>query len=339
MFLRNCWYAAGWSTELGPGPTARTILGEPVAIYRTADGEPAALADRCRHRAAPLSRGIRSGDRLICERHGLEYAPDGRCVKIPRQEYVPPGARVKSYPVVERWNVVWIWMGAPEAADPASIPDLTWLDDPEWVASPGRFRVKANYQLLVDNLLDLTHVIYLHRNTIAGDPAEATAPTRTERFVDKVTVGRWMMDIAPPPLFAQAGGFAGNVDRWQLVTWLPPSNIYLDIGCARAGSGAREGDRSQGISIWSTHLITPETAATTHYHWAYARNFAIEDAALTEILYQGSKATFHEDVEMIDAQQERLAETGVDGLVDIRADHAQLQARSLLAEMILAESA
>ena len=338
MFLRNCWYAATWSKDLGRGPFARTLLGEPVVMYRKENGEPVALADRCCHRAAPLSRGVCIGDRLECGYHGLQYDADGRCVLVPGQSTVPPGARVKSYPVRQKWNVIWIWMGTAEAAEEALIPDLPWLDDAGWIATPGHFHMKGHYQLIIDNLLDLTHVIYLHKNTIAGDPAEAITPTKTRRLENGLSVGRWMIDIAPPPLFAEAGGFDTNVDRWQQVTWLAPSNIFLDIGCATTGTGAPDGDRSQGISIWSTHLITPETETTSHYHWAYARNFRLDDQDLTKTLYEGSRATFYEDVEMIDLQQERLNGASLDGLIDINADNAQIQARSILTELILAES-
>ena len=186
---------------------------------------------------------------------------------------MPAGARVRAYPVCERWNVVWIWMGEPALADESKIVELPWLADPAWAATPGYLRIEANAQLLIDNLLDYTHVSYLHGATIAGDPREATTPTKTERLNDGVRVGRWMIDFKPPPLFAKAGGFTGNVDRWQHATWKPPSVVYMDVGAAKTGTGAPQGDRSQGISIWSTHLVTPETETSCHYHFGFARNF------------------------------------------------------------------
>ncbi len=146
-------------------------------------------------------------------------------------------------------------MGDPALADPAKIEDLPWLDSPEWTLTPGYLHVKSNYLLLIDNLLDLTHVTYVHKNTIAGDPREAITPTKTERVEGGIRNGRWMIDFDPPPLFAKAGKFTGRVDRWQHVTWKAPATVYLDVGCAKTGTGAPEGDRSQGISIWSTHLV------------------------------------------------------------------------------------
>ncbi len=195
---------------------------------------------------------------------------------------------MRAYPVREKWNVVWIWMGDPARAGAAAIPELPWLDSDAWTATPGAMQLGANAQLLIDNLLDFTHVAYLHRRTIAGDPKEATTPTRTERLGDGIRTGRWMEAVNPPPLFAAAGNFDGMVDRWQWATWQPPGTVFIDVGCARAGTGAPKGDRSQGISIWSTHLVTPESATSCHYLFAFARNFGLGDAAMSRLLYEGS---------------------------------------------------
>jgi phenylpropionate dioxygenase-like ring-hydroxylating dioxygenase large terminal subunit len=336
-FLRNCWYAAAWINDLGAKPLGRRILNEPVVLWRGAGGNPVAFSDRCAHRAAPLSRGECVDGKLRCGYHGLQFDASGACVQVPGQDRVPPDTSVRTYPVVERWNAVWIWMGEPAQADAGLIPDLFWLDDPGWTPTPGYLHCKGNYRLIVDNLLDLTHVAYLHRTTLNGDPREATVPTKTERNGKTVTVGRWMLDFTPPPLFARAGGFTGKVDRWQFVTWQAPSVVYLDVGCAEAGTGAPQGNRSRGISIWSTHLLTPETEESTHYHFGYSRNFQLGDPAMSKLLFEGSRAAFMEDVDMIEAQQKNLAGGRIDGLADIVADTAQLQARRILDGLIAEE--
>jgi phenylpropionate dioxygenase-like ring-hydroxylating dioxygenase large terminal subunit len=333
MFVKNGWYAASWKKDLGEKPIGRKIMGENVVLFRGADGKAAALEDRCCHRAAPLSLGEVVGNDLMCGYHGLKFAADGRCTDIPGQKEISERARVRSYPVVERWNVAWIWMGDPTKADPAKIEDLPWLDSPEWTATPGYLHLKSNYLLLIDNLLDLTHVAYVHKRTIAGDPREATVPTKTERVENGIRNGRWMIDFVPPPLFAKAGGFTTNVDRWQHVTWKAPATVYLDVGCAKTGTGAPQGDRSQGISIWSTHLATPETEASTHYFFCFARNFKLGDEAMSKLLYEGSKATFMEDLEVLERQQEMLPTGAIDGLFDIQNDAAQLQMRRMMKQM------
>jgi len=336
-FPKNGWYAANWSKDLTMAPVARTVLEEPVVLFRGANGKVAALEDRCCHRAAPLSRGEVTGDHLRCGYHGLTFDAQGRCVSVPGQSTIPSGAQVRSYPVVERWNVIWIWMGDAARADGGKIVELPWLDNADWEGTPGYIHIEANTQLLVDNLLDYTHVSYLHSGTIAGDPREATTPTKTERLDDGLRVGRWMIDFKPPPLFAKAGGFTGNVDRWQHAIWKPPSVVYMDVGAARTGTGAPQGDRSQGISIWSTHLVTPETDTTCHYHFCFARNFGLGDTDMSRILYEGSRATFLEDKAMLEAQQKHLRGGTLDGMIHIPADAAQLQARRMLEELVRAE--
>jgi len=225
----------------------------------------------------------------------------------------------------------------PERADAASIPDLFWLDDPGWTPAPGYLRLQASHQLLIDNLLDLTHVSYLHRSTLAGDDIEAVTPVTTRRDGDRLTVGRWILDVSPPPLYAAASGISGQVDRWQLITWEAPANVYFDIGCARTGTGAPDGDRGQGVSMWSTHLITPETATSTHYHFGMARDFRLDDPEVTEILRDGSRAAFTEDLEVLEAQQRALSSSRGSPLIDINIDNAPLQSRRILAELIEAE--
>lgn len=339
MFLNNAWYAASWSADLPAGtPVARTFLNQPVVLFRTAEGAPVALEDRCCHRAAPLSRGVCLDGTIECGYHGLRFDATGACVHIPGQSRIPPDAKVRSYAVRERHNVVWIWMGDADRADEDDIPDYPWLDDPGWVAATGYIPMKGHYQLLIDNLLDFTHVTYLHKNTLSADPAEATVPVKVARTDSTVSVERWITGLDAPPLFARAGGFNGKVDRWQTTTWRAPSTLAFDVGCAAAGTGAQAGDRSHGISIWSMHLITPETETSTHYHWGYVRNFALDDAAMTRLLHDGAEATFMEDVDMIEAQQKNLDGGSVEGLVDINADNPPLQMRRIMDRLIAAEA-
>ncbi len=338
MFLRNAWYTAMWAKDLQEKPIPRTIIGEDVVLFRGKDGVPAALEDRCCHRAAPLSRGRVADGVLQCGYHGLKFDGSGQCIEVPVQTNVPPNARVKSFPVREKWNVVWIWMGDPAKAEEAKITPLPWLDDPDWKVTPGYLHLEANGQLLVDNLLDFSHVTYLHPNTLAGDPREAATPVKTERLPEGLRVGRWMVDYEPPPLFAAAGGFNGRCDRWQFANWRPPALVFMDVGLAPTGTGAPTGDRSKGISIWSTHMITPETETSCHYHFGFARNFRQDDEAMSKLLHDGAVATFLEDKVMIEAQQKKLNGGALDGLVDINADTAQLLARRTLDELIRRES-
>lgn len=338
MFLRNCWYVAAWDFELSAAFLTRTILGASVVLFRDTGGTARALEDRCCHRGMPLSEG-RLLDRTVqCGYHGLEFGFDGACVKVPGQSTVPPGAAVTAYPVVERWRWVWIWMGDPAAADPDLIPDYHWNDDPDWTSYGDVFHVAGDYRLMNDNLLDLSHIQYLHAETL-GAPGDKDADIAVARDADKVHVSRWVMDTPPSPFYAHALGTNENVDRWQNIYFRAPSYIVIDAGSAIAGTGAREGDRSRAVETYSNHTLTPETATTTHYFWHHARNFRLDDKGFTAELRSMFASALMEDVVAIAAQQKGLDQSQDAPLIDINVDNAALQGRRLLEERIARESA
>src|SRR5262249_2566377 len=282
MFLRNYWYVAAYDHEIGRRPLGRIILGEPIVFYRLEDGTPVALEDRCAHRHLPLSMGKLIGDVLQCHYHGLRYDRTGTCVRVPGQDLIPPSARVRSYPLVERYHWLWIWMGDPALADPAKITDYHWLDDPHWGAGSQYLHVKANWQLIVDNLLDLTHLAFVHETTIGNSALVEHASVKVQRAHDNVVVTRWIIDQPPPPTFVKVGGFSGNVDRWQIIDFMPPAFLRLDVGATPTGTGAPEGRRVGGISMRNLNAITPETETTSHYFWGQAHDFDIHNPHTTE---------------------------------------------------------
>jgi vanillate O-demethylase monooxygenase subunit len=339
MYLKNCWYVAAWDHELGDTPFARTLLGVPVVFFRDGDGAPAALADRCPHRQLPLSKGTVEGNSIRCGYHGLLFGTDGECHEVPGQSAVPPGAVVQSYPVIEKWRWIWIWMGDPALADEALIPDYHWNDDPAWVSQGDRFSVGGSYRLLIDNLLDLSHVQYIHALSL-GTEAVVDFPLETRREGDLVHVDRWIMDSPPPPMFKNAAGFEGDVDRWQLITWKAPGHVVIDVGCATAGSGARDGNRNAGVTMFSNHSITPETDKSCHYFWHHARNFNLDDDDLTKFLRKATSGAFFEDVEIIERQQQSMDSAPDDfTMIDINADAGVMQASRILDRLIQEETA
>lgn len=341
MFLQNAWYVAAWDTEVQRQKLfRRTIIDQPVVFYRKLDGAPVALEDRCCHRHMPLSEGILKGDDVECLYHGLTFDPTGACVKVPSQNSVPPTARVRSFPVVERYHWVWIWMGDPQLADPDLIEDFHWTDDPDWRAKGERLDLAGNYMLLVENLLDLTHLQFVHPTTLGTD-AIAGNPIKTERDGNTVRVTRWIMDSPPPPFFQRAGGFAPDqrIDRWQIIEYTPPAFVRLDVGGAVAGTGAQEGDRSQGFSMRNLNAITPETEKTTHYFWAQAHDFQIDDPTVTELLYNQVHTAFLEDLFVIGEQQKNLDSCPGIPQVDFNQDAGGIQARRIIDALIAEEQA
>ncbi len=336
MFLKNCWYVAAWNHELADGFLARTILDRPVILFRDPDGTPHALEDRCCHRGLPLSLGRLLDDKVQCGYHGLEFGFDGVCTKVPGQSTIPPEARVRAYPVVEKWRWVWIWMGEAALADEVLVPDYHWNDDPEWTSYGDVFHVAGDYRLMVDNLLDLSHIQFLHETTL-GAATDQDADIEIRRTDDNVFVDRWVMDTPPAPLYALVLGTNANVDRWQKITYTTPSHIVIDAGSALAGTGAREGDRGQGVETYSNHTLTPETGNSTHYFWHHARNFRLDDEAFTEKVRAVFSAALMEDVVAIGAQQRSIDAVGDRPEIDINVDNSAVQGRRLLEQRIAEE--
>jgi vanillate O-demethylase monooxygenase subunit len=329
MFLRNAWYVAATDREIGRKPLRRIIMNEPIVMYRTEAGAPVALEDRCVHRHLPLSMGRLEGDVLECLYHGLCYDTSGACVTVPGQTSVPPGARVKAYPMVERYHWIWIWMGDPALADPDKITDFHWFDDPEWGAAQRYLHVKGNWQLVVDNLLDLTHLAFVHPTTI-GTRALIGAKVKVDRSPDDVVVTRWTLDAPAPPTFNKAGGFTGNVDRWQIIHFTPPSFVRLDVGATPARTGAPEGRRVGGIQMRNLNAMTPETETTTHYFYGQAHDFDIHNPKTTEMIMDQITTAFLEDQAVFEAQQANMLQVPDAPQIDINADTGVIQARRIL---------
>jgi len=333
MFLRNAWYVAGWSNEIDRSLTQRWIAGEPLVLYRKEAGNVAALEDRCPHRRAALSMGKLIGDTVQCGYHGVQLDCSGTCVRIPGQDSIPPSMRVRSYPVVEKWQWVWVWLGDPSAADEALIPDFRWNSEPGWVSTGGTIDVKANYQLLTDNLLDLTHETYVHTKTI-GNNAIVEWPMTHRLEGNEVHVQRIMRDTPPPPLFAKVRGNTENIDRWQVIRYQVPANVSIDARGYPAGSE----DLDSALRWFSINSITPIDERTSRYYWTITRCFAQDDAELTDLIHRSIHATFMEDVEILEQQQVMIeTDRRERAEVGVRADAGSIAARRVLERLIRTE--
>lgn len=342
MFIRNCWYVAAWDHEVSAeGMLARTLLNQPVLLYRDTSGRIVALEDRCCHRAAPLHLGRKEGDCVRCMYHGLRFDPSGACVEIPGQERIPPQTRVRSYPVEERNRLIWIWMGDPERADANTIVPYPWHDSPDWRMKPGYLHYQANYQLIIDNLLDFTHLAWVHPNTLGTDSAAALKPA-IERDLDGVgtlSIARWYLNDEMPNMHKAIATFEGKVDRWQIYQWSPPALLRMDAGSAPTGTGAPDGHRvPEALQFRHTSIQTPETATTSHYWFCQARNFRLDDDALTERIFDSVMVAFEEDRAMIEGQQKIISLSPDRPMIPIGADAGLNQARWLVDRLIKAET-
>ncbi len=307
MFLRDQWYVAAWSEDVGEAPLARTILGEMLVLYRLADGTPVALEDRCPHRNLPLSEGNRLGDGLQCLYHGLEFGPDGACTHVPGQERAPEWARVRAYPVAERDRWVFVWMGDAASADPETVPDYhKRIVDPDWHFVTGQEHVGAGYRLALDNLLDLSHLSYVHASTTGNRDVAESADIVTEADGDFVRVTRWMQAITPAPAFVFYTGKEDPIDRWQVSRYIVPSYIDINNGSAAVGEGVPQELRPSERGRWGFvvhHALTPETEVTTHQFWAVGGEKRLIDADKRATFDEAMHGVLNEDLVVYEAQQ------------------------------------
>ena len=336
-FPLNAWYVAAWDAEVGRTLLSRTICEKPIVLYRTRQGAAVALADACWHRLVPLSIGKLVGDDVACGYHGIVYGADGRCTHMPSQETVNPSASVRSYPVIERHRFVWVWPGEPALADPSTIPDLGWADDPDW-AGDGRMNpIKADYRLVVDNLMDLTHETFVHASSL-GNAALAEVPFNAFHGDRTAMIERWVMDAEPPPFWAAQLAKPGKVDRWQIINFIAPATILLEVGVAPAGTGARDGDRSHDVDMRVIHCPTPSTRTTCYYFWSHLRNYRTHDQGLTRRTLQAGGGILAEDEYVIEAQQKAVDANPGHVFYNLNIDAGSLWARRAIDRMIALET-
>ena len=351
-FLRNAWYAAAWDHEIGAAPLARTILNEKVVFFRDAHGGVIALEDRCCHRHVPLSHGKVTGNFLQCAYHGLTFDRNGVCVKVPGQTNVPPDSAVRSWPVIEKYKYVWIWMGDPKLVDESLLPDWWVMDHSDWAVVKGDppFHIPCHYELFNDNLLDLSHLAYVHVKNI-GTQAVPDFPLVTTRGPKTVRMIRWILDSAPAPLYSHFGGFKENIDRWQYAEAMVPSYNTVRVGCLPAGTGARPGDHpdnfgvknggrnGQGFEFFNLNAITPETENSTWYFYAHSRNFSQKDPEMDEEFRRELRGAFQDDVDILAAQQMNIDRHGhkPKEWVDINVDGPGMALRKMVADGIRSE--
>lgn len=304
MFIRNAWYVAATSNECSSErPLARTLLSERVVLFRTPQGQPVALEDRCCHRLAPLSLGDIEEGGLRCRYHGMKFDAAGKCVEIPGQKNIPAVMCVRSFPLVERHGFLWIWMGTPQQADPAQIVDCHWNQAPGWPTASGYIHYKANYQLIADNLLDFSHLTFVHRTTLANSAFPDARP-EIVAFDKGIRLYRQILDCEPSPLHAMAGRFTGRVDFWNRQVWWLPSVFENWAGSVAAGGEGPPHERPGALHFRHFSLLTPETEKSTHYFWIHPCSFPHGDASMIEPVGNGIDTAFAEDRWIIEAQQQ-----------------------------------
>jgi len=326
----NCWYVAADSAEIGAGLLARTLLGRPVVLYRQRSGAIAALDDRCPHRSFPLSQGTVSDDQVVCGYHGMTFAADGRCVRVPSQQNVPYDARVTSFPVREEKPFVWLWLGDPGRAAFADPPALPWLQDERWTTFGETFQVEANYMLLHENALDLTHFPYVHPES--SPVGYLKTPPQLQIEVSETSVS-YHRDFPP-----------GRLVGWQAET----TGLSSDREYAQRESGIfvspalhvdrmhvfPDGNGSGRYDKILTRAFTPLSTDRTAVFWQVSRNYLTDRPEVSEQLRAVHRRTLHADKRVLEAIQARVGTGPQRAEFNVTADLAALRAHRIVAEML-----
>ena len=329
----NCWYVAATTDEVGQSLLARRLLDRPVVLYRRGSGEVVAMEDRCVHRAYPLSAGRRDGDRVVCGYHGFAYDPDGCLVEVPSQENLPPGARVRTYPIHEQPPFIWIWLGDPGAAALHPLPRVPWYaDGTGWASTCEVLRVEANYLLLQEHYLDLTNIFVVHPEVVPPDLEVLPQLDEVEVSERSVSYSRtlssrlaaWEAEITGLP--ADTAG-----SRREEGTFVSPALHVQHYVIAPEGANAYGLLRIQGF--------TPESPTATHVFLQMARDFATDNEGVGEYL----RTMFHEwatrDATVLETVQRSLGEdTRPRRDINVKADRAAVRARRIAMEMVDDES-
>ncbi len=342
-YLTNTWYVAALSTDLnGEALFKRTLLETPVVMYRKADGTPVALHDRCPHRFVPLSMGRRDGDQVVCAYHGLAFDCSGRCTRNPHGNgKVPAAAAVRSYPLLERHGFIWIWMGeAP--ADESALPDYSRLDAGHGNGIAHTYMKRpCHYELITDNVMDLSHVDHLHGEIITTRGQLSPQVPKLNEVGGAVGV-RWEWEQTPPILiFNDFLPEPGKPARHFVeVTWSAPANIQLTIGATQDLAAPLQLDSTVGQ--YDLHACTPENENSTHYFFATRRNHHEADGEFNQMKIAGMHAAFaDEDGPILDAVHQSMGTSDFLSLnpVLISSDLGPVRVRRLLRQRIDAEQA
>ncbi len=334
--IRNAWYVCAQGREIGPSLLARTILNQPIVLYRTAAGKVVAMHDVCPHRFMPLSKGRPYKDGIRCIYHGSLFDETGACVEVPSQATVPPKCGVKVYPVVEREKWVWIWMGDPAKADPADIPEQSYLgmgSEGFWTVEHKYRHVNGRYGLCNENLIDDTHISFLHLGQFESGGRLHTPPEVSE-------AGRWIRTrwFDPNEKISPFFRMLFDVDydfapRALVGHFCPPVThcVWIEMYDPKNPSAA---PKSLRVAL----TFTPETEATTHWFWAELRDFHQNDPAWDAFASDTSWAIQDQDLYAIEGI-EVLLRQGCDlpEEVSFRADAGALRARRVLNQMVRQE--
>lgn len=337
MYLRNAWYIAATAGEVSRAFRATRILGEDIVLYRTEAGDPVALADACPHRKLPLSQGRLKGDAVECGYHGLVFDRAGQCLRVPGIEHVPQKIRVRSYPIVEKFGHVWIWMGDEALADVGALFPVEHYGSPDWTLSGGEpIDMACNYLLVCDNLLDPSHVAWVHQGSF-GFAAAEQAPVTIDADAAGVTVWRWMTGVEIAPLYRPLVPFEGPCDRLQHYEVRFPAHALIIARIVPAGAGGPGRPVPRDAYVMNSYnFMTPVDEDHTRYYYFQISNVAPRDPEVAASMAKGIRDAFLEDKAVLERCHQGLKKAAIPP-VNLPIDAGPLKFRRQLDKLIAAE--
>lgn len=335
------WWVAARSSELTTRPFGRTLLDRPVVLFRTESGQPVALPGGCPHRLYPLARGRVIGETIECGYHGMRFDAAGRCVHVPSHPACEPRLATQAFPLREHGGLAWIWMGEPALAGEHALPDI----DAAGVGCPGwateyhpLATVKARYTLMIENLMDLSHITFIHADTIPGAAAIAALPFEVLETERSLTLRRVARSLPVNPYLQRL--FPSNslpVDQTIDAEYLGPCLIRTGGPIEVAAGG--DANRLLGHTHF-VHALTPETAHSVHYFVQTTRDFRIDDQGIAHMQLESGNSIQPQDIHAVELIEQSAARFGDPRReISMPADAGAIRIRRRLSRQIAAEEA
>lgn len=302
--MRDHWYPLCDAGELTPEMArALTLFGDPLALFRDADGAPACVEDRCAHRSAPLSLGRVIEGCVECPYHGWRFDRGGACARVPSLGRGAPRvtASVRSYPCVERAGLVWVWPGDPSLVDDRAGAVFDALGGHRLVR--GSRDLDVEHGLVIENLLDLAHSPFTHEGTLASrgdacglDVATTEAPGRV------------------------AGTFRRTEDGCESA-----QSVAFEAPCVVRFETDLGWDERTLVQV---HHAVPLARGRTRWTWCVARNWLRDHPQLDAALAQRAAAVVEQDATLLAAQQARVEQGAPLWGCEVPADRVALAYRA-----------
>ena len=287
-----------------------------------------------------FAQGRREGDDIRCMYHGLKFGPDGRCNEIPGQTTIPARAAVRAFPVAESGSWLWVWMGEAARADVSQIPETAAATDADWNIGMGCLDYAAHSQLINDNLLDLSHLAFVHRNTPGkGIPQWATEKPAIIPLERGVRFQRWFRNRGPSHYLGKPGD---RFDSWVSTDFLIPGLFlqrpsWFPPGTADKYNGGPPEEDPIFIRC-DDQAVIPVTETESRYFYAAGGRSRECSPQLADEMFRFTEVAFREDKAIVEAQQRTIARDPDRQMLTLSMDGGPNLFRGIVRTMMAAET-